>query len=106
MPGAEIIGNPVGQHLCVSTELSRCRIEFLRHQLAATREQHKAARVDGVGERTEQGTVLRAIERGKVYGVFLGLGGIVIDGEIKKVLAIRKKERPAMGGVPRCGQVL
>jgi hypothetical protein len=100
VPRGEVIGNPVGYDLCVSAELSRCRIELLRHQLAATCEQHKAAGVDGVGQRAEQGTVLRAIERGEVHGVILGLDGIVIDGDIKKVLTIRKKEGPAMRSVP------
>jgi len=100
VPRGEVIGNPVGYDLCVSAELSRCRIELLRHQLAATCEQHKAAGVDRVGQRAEQGTVLRAIERGEVHGVILGLDGIVIDGDIKKVLTIRKKEGPAMRSVP------
>src|ERR1700730_8361702 len=100
VPRGEVIGNPVGYDLCVSAELSRCRIELLRHQLAATCEQHKAAGVDRVGQRAEQGTVLRAIERGEVHGVILGLDGIVIVGDIKKVLTIRKKEGPAMRSVP------
>jgi hypothetical protein len=68
----------------------------LRHQLIAAREQEKSTRINGVGLRVEQRTILASVQGGEVERIICGLGRFVMNGEVEKVLAVGQEKRPAM----------
>src|SRR5262249_6479128 len=53
----------------------------------------------GPGERRNEEAIEFAVERSDKDAILFGLSEGVVGGEIKKVLAVGEKERPAMGGV-------
>ena len=74
--------------------------------MLVTRKQEIAVGIDGVRLAFEQWLIHAAIQRGVINGVVSRLGGVVVDGLIEEVLAVGKKEWPAMrrvlGMVKRC----
>src|ERR1700746_2975438 len=96
VPGTDVVSNALNDARGRSTQGSGIRIETLRHELIGASEQDKAIGVDRIRFGTEQLPSFTAIERGEIHRIVGRLGRIVVNGQIKEVLAIGKKEGPAV----------
>src|SRR6516164_1630777 len=99
VPDTEINDDPVSERHRSSGQGEFLQVEGLRVERGLVDEEQIPLGVSGSSERRNQEAIDFAIQGSKVDAVLFGLRIRVVGGEVEKMLAVGKKEGPAVCGV-------